>query len=331
MKMTRMASREPVPPAPGTSRPRWSVMIPTYQSSAFLEETIRSVLAQDPGPAEMQIEVVDDGSDDDPETLVRDVGQGRVAIFRQPRNLGHIANFQTCLARARGEIVHLLHGDDSVRPGFYQALQAGFDTDPSIGAAFCRSIYVDQAGQTVGMVPKEREVAGVLEDGLARLATEQKIMTPSIAVRRTVYERLGGFDRRLACAEDWEMWVRIAAHYPIWYEPRALAVYRMHDASNTGRHVRSAEDARYNRIAIDIFSKYLPADRAHEITGRARRLYAESALETARALLRSGDYLGCALQAREAVRLAPSARILAKAALLPLTARRTDVVKSEPS
>ena len=41
-------------------------------------------------------------------------------------------------------------------------------------------------------------------------------MTPSIVVRRSVYERLGSFDRRLVCAEDWEMWVRIAAHYPIW-------------------------------------------------------------------------------------------------------------------
>ena len=45
----------------------------------------------------------------------------------------------------------------------------------------------------------------------------------SIAVRREAYECLGGFDARLKCSEDWEMWVRIAARYPIWHEPAPLA------------------------------------------------------------------------------------------------------------
>ena len=69
-------------------------------------------------------------------------------------------------------------------------------------------------GTEVDMTPEEAWAAGLLPDALAHLATEQRIMTPSIAVRRAVYERLGGFDRRLACAEDWEMWVRIAAAFP---------------------------------------------------------------------------------------------------------------------
>ena len=43
-------------------------------------------------------------------------------------------------------------------------------------------------------------------------------MTPCIVVRRSVYEELGGFDDRLACAEDWEMWVRVAARFPVYYE-----------------------------------------------------------------------------------------------------------------
>jgi glycosyltransferase involved in cell wall biosynthesis len=50
---------EPRPPDP--ARPLWSVMIPTYNCADYLRETLASVLAQDPGPEEMQIEVVDDG------------------------------------------------------------------------------------------------------------------------------------------------------------------------------------------------------------------------------------------------------------------------------
>src|SRR6266566_1236858 len=101
-------------------RPLWSVMIPTYNPRAdYLEETLRSVLEQDPGPEQMQIEVVDDASADCPEDVVQSIGSGRVAFIRQPTNCGAIANFNTCISRSRGELIHILHGDDFVLPGFY--------------------------------------------------------------------------------------------------------------------------------------------------------------------------------------------------------------------
>jgi glycosyltransferase involved in cell wall biosynthesis len=56
--------------ADGIVRPRWSVMIPTHNCARYLRETLTSVLAQDPGPDVMQIEVVDDHSTkDDPEQV----------------------------------------------------------------------------------------------------------------------------------------------------------------------------------------------------------------------------------------------------------------------
>ena len=322
------AWRDPVPAlAGGGPRPRWSVMIPSYRCAHYLAETLSGVLAQDQGPQRMQIEVIDDASDDDPEAVVRDVGSGRVSFHRQPRNVGHVANFHCCLLRARGEIVHLLHGDDMVRPGFYRALERGFDAVPGLGAAFCRSVYVDAGGAEISAMPPEAAEPGLLPEAPERLALEQRIMTPSIAVRRAVYELLGGFDRRLACAEDWEMWVRIAAHYPIWYEPAPLAVYRMHRASNTGRHLNSAADSAYNRIAIGIFSAYLPADRAAEIARRARRTYAASALDTASALFGAGEAGGFA-QLREALRLSPSAGMLWRAMRIALDLGRRRALDS---
>ncbi|MFZ0430475.1 MAG: glycosyltransferase, partial [Acidobacteriota bacterium] len=81
----------------------WSVMIPTFNCATFLRETLASVLAQDPGPAQMQIEVVDDRSTkDDPEEVVRELGRGRVAFHRNRRNQGVTANFNSCVARSRG-------------------------------------------------------------------------------------------------------------------------------------------------------------------------------------------------------------------------------------
>jgi len=72
------------PLIPDATRPFWSVMIPTYKARPdYLEETLKSVLQQDPGPAQMQIEVVDDCSPDGaPEELVRRVAGNRVALCR---------------------------------------------------------------------------------------------------------------------------------------------------------------------------------------------------------------------------------------------------------
>src|SRR3954452_4019788 len=111
--------RTPIPPLralgdPAEARPFWSVMIPTYNCAKYLAQTLTSVLAQDPGPKIMQIEVIDDHSQDDPATIVAEVGRGRIAFHQQPGNVGHIRNFDTCLQRAKGRIVHLLHGDDFV-------------------------------------------------------------------------------------------------------------------------------------------------------------------------------------------------------------------------
>ena len=123
--LTRIPTQPPIiqQVPPGVDRPLWSVMIPVYNCAAYLPETLRSVLQQAPGPDEMQIEVIDDHSTDaDVEKLVKEIGRGRIAYYRQPQNVGSLKNFETCLNNARGHLVHLLHGDDRVRMGYYQTI-----------------------------------------------------------------------------------------------------------------------------------------------------------------------------------------------------------------
>jgi glycosyltransferase involved in cell wall biosynthesis len=309
-------SRAVIPPVgEDVTRPLWSVMIPTYECAHYLRETLASVLVQDPGPDVMQIEVVDDHSTkDDPAAVVNELGHGRVAFHRQSQNVGVTRNFATCVQRARGRLVHLLHGDDLVRPGFYRALQRGFEARDTVGAAFCRHIFADPRGHWQSVSPLERAESGVLANALVRLAAEQRIMTPSIVVRRAVYERLGGFDERLLCAEDWEMWVRIAAAYDVWYEPEPLAVYRMHRNSNTGRHLRSGEDMRYTRDAIAMFAAYLPPAVAGAITRRARETYASAALDTATAMCDERETTAVLNQVKEALQFSRSPRVVARVA-----------------
>ena len=256
--------RAAVPPVSlGVQRPRWSVMIPTYNGAAYLAATLESVLQQAPGPSEMQIAVVDDCSTaDDPLAVAKSVGAGRVELFRQPRNVGHVHNFNTCLQRSRGLLVHVLHGDDLVRPGFYRTMQRPFDSHPEIGAAFCSYVAMDEQGRGHTTAPRLRDESGILEGWLEEIAVAQRLQAPSMVVRRAVYEKLGGFDDRIRYyGEDWEMWVRIAAHFPVWYEVEALASYRTHNASLSGRSALAGDNLRDIMTAIQLNAELLPPDR----------------------------------------------------------------------
>lgn len=85
------------------SRPKWSVMIPSYNCIHYLRKTIESVLLQAPSAEEMQIEVIDDFSTDgDVEALVNEIGKGRVGFYKQTRNVGSLRNFETCINRSIG-------------------------------------------------------------------------------------------------------------------------------------------------------------------------------------------------------------------------------------
>ena len=285
-------------------------MIPTYNCRHYLKQVVNSVLQQDPGPNEMQIEVIDDCStENDPKAIIREIGQNRVSFYRQPHNVGISANWNTCIKRARGHWVHILHQDDIVLPEFYSRLGGALRREMTIGAAFCRHIYMDENGHWQSLSPLERREPGILSNWLERIAVVQLIQTPSIVVRRSVYEKLGGFHVKMYYALDWEMWKRIAAHYPVWYEPQPLACFRLHSSSATSRLIRSGADICDMRRSIDFSKTYLPDAIAGELTRKAREHYALYALSTARRMLAMRDIAAAIAQIREAFKCSHSLRV----------------------
>jgi GT2 family glycosyltransferase len=297
------------------ARPLWSVMIPVFNGAADLRNSLASVLAQDPGSAAMQIEVVDDCSTtDDPQAVVEEIGGGRVAFYRQPINVGHSRNFNTCLERAEGHLVHILHADDWVGDGFYTNMEKLLTAEPASGAAFCRHAVVRPDGTTDRLSPLERSTPGLIEDWLTKAAAELRLQPPSIVVRRSVYEELGGFDTRMgSCGEDWEMWVRIAARYPVAFHPEVLAYYRDSSESLTKRSIRSGQNIRDVRLATRISRAYLPAGPARQANNRAAERWASWGLHWAYLLIGKGDFGPAMVQMREALRCSRSPATLMQA------------------
>jgi glycosyltransferase involved in cell wall biosynthesis len=309
LKQVQYPAIKPVPME--ISRPLWSVMIPTYNGAQYLEQTLRSLLDQAPTPDQMQIEVIDDCSPEvDTESLVKEVGQGRVAFYRQPQNVGLVNNWNACIQRSRGHWVHVLHQDDLVLPGFYHQLEKANRASSSVGAAFCRYTYMDEDGLWKGLSHIERREAGILENWIEKIAILQLIQFPSIVVKRSVYEKLGGFSPEVHYASDWEMWKRIAAHYDVWFEPHVLACYREHSTSETSRLVQSGKDIADARKAIQFSEAYLPSGKVHSLTRQAREYYALYALGTAKKMLAKNELSVATVQIQEALKCSRSFKVI---------------------
>lgn len=280
--MERIPDKLPnIAPLPRANRPLWSVMIPTFNSSSFLTESLESVLSQALSADDMQIQVVDDASTDaDVAALIAQIGGGRVLYYRQPKNVGNIENFNTCLARAHGQLVHILHGDDAVQPGFYKKMGELMRSNPDAGAAFCRFDYIDERGKLLYTQPPEATVDGILDEWLERIAIRNRIQYAAMVVRRDVYRAVGDF-RQPGYGEDWDMWARIAHQYPIAYTPHTLASYRKHGNTISANKFLTGSFIDDLQATMDRIATLLPDAKKSSIRTASEKFYAAYALRQA--------------------------------------------------
>jgi glycosyltransferase involved in cell wall biosynthesis len=222
--------------------PVWSVMIPTYNPRPdHLEQALRSVLVQDPGPDRMQIEVMDDCSTGvDVAELVKRIAGERIAFYRNAENLGLARNWNRCIDRSNGTWIHILHQDDYVLPGFYEQLEQTQSAHPEVSLVAARSFFVDRDGYIEGATPRVRSLENGGND-VQSFYYQNPIQCPGVVVRKSFYEQHGQFRTDLSYALDWELWARIIGNCGGAITPHILACYRASGVNATSGLIRSAE------------------------------------------------------------------------------------------
>jgi glycosyltransferase involved in cell wall biosynthesis len=246
-------------------------MIPVYNCMPFLKETLKSVLIQDAGTDNMQIEVIDDCSTDgDVESLVTAIGKGRISYYRQSLNTGSLRNFETCINRSKGKWIHLLHGDDAVKNGFYKEIETLIKEYPAAGAAFTGCTYIDENSRVGHQLNSVQSSPGIIKDWLLKIAKHQLLEPPSIVIKREVYEQLGGYFG-VHYGEDWEMYTRIASHFPVVYTPENLALYRVHNRNISSQFLASGQSVKDIRKVMSIIQNYLPVHNRKSILASSKK------------------------------------------------------------
>ena len=279
--------------------PFWSVMIPTYRTEPRLLQTcVDSVLAN--GGNDMEIVVVNDGP-----PLEFDPG---VPVVDNVRNLGAARNFDECVRLARGEWVHILHADDLVMPGFYDAYRAVIDADDVVMVGG-QAVVIDVADRWTGLSP----AVGSVDAGV--IASRHPCNFASTVVRRAAYEKAGPFDASLVHANDWEMWVRIACQGAVGWVDRPWAYYRRHGASSSDELYASAGYIHDCLRAVDTFVPYFdsPAEQ-QRVRAEARVVVSDYALAVAADHARAGRRRAAVRDALWGVRVRPNLSSMGRAA-----------------
>jgi len=202
-----------------------SVVIPAYNAEKFIRSTVESALAQTYPVTE--IIVVDDGSEDETLEILQSFGD-KITILGQDhegvsaaRNLG--------ITRAQGEYIAFLDADDLWLP---QKIELQME---ALADGVCQWVYCDPAwidgsnGKKITRRYPKRHEGFVLE----KLFQDCFIASATPVIHKSVFDEVGLFNEQTRFGEDREMWMRIAAVYPIKHVPEVLALIRLHPSSAT--------------------------------------------------------------------------------------------------
>ena len=208
-----------------------SVILPTYNRSALLAEAIESVLAQRGLPAGLTVEilVVDDGSTDETELVVRGFGS-RVRYLRQT-NGGVARARNTGIAHAQGELICFLDSDDLwLSDKLARQLEAA-DAEPEVALFATEICSFSEKGE---IAARAKAALYTIRDGWAveGLLFANWIQTSTVMVRADALRQVVGFDEDVGqFGEDWLLWVRIASFARVRFLREPLVRYRVHEVS----------------------------------------------------------------------------------------------------
>jgi glycosyltransferase involved in cell wall biosynthesis len=199
-----------------------SIIIPCYNGEAYLHEAIESALAQ--SYQRIEIIIVDDGSGDRSAEVadrypVRYIHQQNRGVS-SARNLG--------IQASRGDAITFLDADDRLKCNAIEAGVQALTEHPECAMAVGDHVFVSPGGSYLANSRKNPPSAFHYE---ALLISNFIEVTSSVLFRRSVLDEVGGFKTELRAAEDYDLYLRIAAAHPICCHSAIVAEYRIHESS----------------------------------------------------------------------------------------------------
>lgn len=206
--------------------PLVSIITPSYQQSAYLESTIRSVLDQD--YSRIEYIVIDGGSSDGSVEIIKQ-HVDRLAYWVSERDAGQADAINKGFARATGDIITFLNSDDYYLPGAVSRIVQAFKENPDAGFVCGQGLWVAADGRA--LFPAPCRLPDEPREALDLSGTS--IPQPAVFWRESVLAELGGLDASLHFGLDGDFFLRGFGKFPVVVLPSTLACLRLHENSKS--------------------------------------------------------------------------------------------------
>ncbi len=204
--------------------PLVSIVTPSFNQKAYLEETILSVLNQD-YPA-VEYFVIDGGSTDGSLEIIQKY-QDRLAGWVSETDQGQTDAINKGFKICTGQILAWLNSDDLYQPGAVRSAVEYLTANPEVGMVYGDTELIDGAGQRVGKFnAQQTSYERLLRGGVY-------IPQPAAFWRRDLWELAGPLDPSFYFAMDYDLWVKFAKIAEIRYHPQVWAKFRIHGSGKT--------------------------------------------------------------------------------------------------
>lgn len=201
-----------------------SVIIPTYNRSHLIGDSIHSVLVQT--YSNLEVIVVDDGSTDNTEEVIAAISDTRLRYVRQP-NCGRSNARNHALSLATGKYITFLDSDDLYLPNKVEMQVAFLNKHPGTGMVYTSAHCINDNGEMLAH-KYIASVSGLIYENIA-FFTPVTITLPTVMTYKKVLDHVSGFDENLHRLEDTDMWRRISKSYRIDAMPEYTCLLRTHD------------------------------------------------------------------------------------------------------
>jgi glycosyltransferase involved in cell wall biosynthesis len=215
--------------------PKVTFVVPCYKLAHLLSECVSSILGQT--YTDFELLIMDDCSPDNTSEIAASFTDPRVKYIRNPRNLGHLQNYNKGIAVARGKYVWLISADDTLRrPYALERYVQVLDKHPNVGYVFSPAVRL-RDGQEWGTL--DYSICWHKDDifdgrkWLAKLIQRNRIVAASAMARKECYEKLSTFPLNLPWNGDWYLWCLFALYSDVGYFAEPMVCYREHDLNIT--------------------------------------------------------------------------------------------------
>ena len=214
--------------------PLVSIVTPSFNQAAYLEQTMRSVLEQD--YPNMEYWVMDGGSTDGSQEIIQKYAP-RLAGWVSEKDHGQADAINKGFGRSTGEIIGWLNSDDLYLPGAIQTAVQALQADPGLAMVYGDVRSIDSVGKVFNVMRYG-------EWGLADLMAFNIIGQPGVFMRRSMLEKAGYLDLNFHFLLDHQLWLRLAQQGGMKHIPQELAAARFHaDAKNVAQAARFGQEA----------------------------------------------------------------------------------------